>query len=110
MSAGGLGAWPTPHHGYEGEVDVGEHRRRRPAGHRGRRHPLDLHYAALVDRQGEILATRSFATTRAGYRAMLAWMRGFGELLRVGVEQSGSFGAEGVRPSVCEVEAMCELV
>jgi transposase len=54
---------------------------------------LDLHYAAVIDTHGEILGTRSFATTRAGYRAMLAWMRGLGELVRVGVEQTGSFGA-----------------
>jgi hypothetical protein len=54
---------------------------------------LDLHHAAVVDLLGEILDTRSFATTRAGYRAMLAWMRSHGVLLRVGVEQSGSFGA-----------------
>jgi transposase len=54
---------------------------------------LDLHHVAVVGLLGEILDTRSFATTRAGYRAMLAWMRSYGELLRVGVEQSGSFGA-----------------
>jgi transposase len=54
---------------------------------------LELHHAAVVDFAGEILGTRSFATTRAGYRAMLAWMRGFGELVRVGVEQTGTFGA-----------------
>jgi transposase len=54
---------------------------------------LDLHHAAVIDTHGEILGTRSFATTRAGYRAMLAWMRSLGELVRVGVEQTGSFGA-----------------
>jgi transposase len=54
---------------------------------------LELHHAAVVDTAGEILATRSFATTRAGYRAMLAWMRGFGDVVRVGVEQTGTFGA-----------------
>lgn len=54
---------------------------------------LDLHHAAVVDRAGEILGTRSFATTRAGYRAMLSWFRSHGELIRVGVEQTGSYGA-----------------
>jgi hypothetical protein len=48
----------------------------------------DLHHAAGVDGQGEILATRSFATTSAGYRAMLTWLRSFGEVIRVGVEQA----------------------
>lgn len=53
----------------------------------------ELHYAAVLDMRGEILGTRSFATTRAGYRAMLAWMRGHGQVIRVGVEQTGSYGA-----------------
>ena len=53
----------------------------------------DLHHAAIIDGHGEILATRSFATTRAGYRAMLRWFADYGELVRVGVEQTGSYGA-----------------
>ena len=36
---------------------------------------------------------RCFATTRQGYRQMLAWMRSFGELQRVGIESTGSYGA-----------------
>src|SRR6202050_3146869 len=44
----------------------------------------DLHVAAVGDEQGRVLETRSFATTRQGYRQMLAWMRAFGELLCVG--------------------------
>src|SRR5215217_2916356 len=34
-----------------------------------------------------------FATTRQGYRQMLAWMRSFGEVQRVGIESTGSYGA-----------------
>ena len=34
-----------------------------------------------------------FATTRQGYRQMLAWMRSFGELQRIGIESTGSYGA-----------------
>ena len=33
----------------------------------------DLHVAAIVDEQDRIIGTRSFATTRQGYRQMLAW-------------------------------------
>ena len=40
----------------------------------------DLHVAAVVDEQDRVIETRSFATTRQGYRQMLAWMRSFGEL------------------------------
>src|ERR1700704_5273333 len=39
------------------------------------------------------METRSFATTRQGYRQMLAWMRSFGELQRIGIESTGSYGA-----------------
>ncbi len=53
----------------------------------------DLHVAAVVDERDAVLATRSFATTRQGYRQLLAWMRSFGDLQRVGIECSGSYGA-----------------
>ena len=53
----------------------------------------DLHVSAVVDELDRVLGTRSFATTRQGYRQMLQWMRSFGELLRVGVECTGSYGA-----------------
>jgi transposase len=33
------------------------------------------------------------SSTAAGYRALLAWMRGFGRLRAVGVEGAGSYGA-----------------
>lgn len=53
----------------------------------------DLHVAAVVDHRDGVLGTESFPTTRHGYRLMLAWMRSFGDLRRVGVECSGSYGA-----------------
>ncbi len=53
----------------------------------------DLHTAAGVDASGDVLVTQAFATTRAGYRAMLAWFSSFGPLLRVGVEATGTYGA-----------------
>jgi len=53
----------------------------------------DLHVAAVVDHCDRVLGTESFPTTRHGYRLMLAWMRAFGDLRRVGVECSGSYGA-----------------
>ena len=53
----------------------------------------DLHVAAVVDEQDRVMETRSFATTRQGYRQMLAWMRSFGELQRIGIESTGSYGA-----------------
>jgi transposase len=53
----------------------------------------DLHMAAVVDEYDRVLGSECFATTRHGYRQMLIWMRSFGELLRVGVECTGTYGA-----------------
>jgi transposase len=53
----------------------------------------DLHVAAIVDEQDRVLGTRSFPTTRQGYRQMLSWMRCFGDVQRIGVESTGSYGA-----------------
>jgi transposase len=53
----------------------------------------DLHVAAVVDEHDRIVASRSFATTRQGYRQMLARMRSFGQLQRIGIESTGTYGA-----------------
>jgi transposase len=53
----------------------------------------DLHVAAVVDEHDRVLGCQSFATTRQGYRQMLRWMRSFGQLVRVGVESTGTYGA-----------------
>lgn len=53
----------------------------------------DLHVAAVVDDNDQMLGTQSFATTRQGYKLMLTWMRSFGDLQRIGVECTGSYGA-----------------
>jgi transposase len=53
----------------------------------------DVHMAAAVDQVGRVLGTRAFPADAAGYRAALAWMRAHGELAKVGVESTGSYGA-----------------
>jgi len=53
----------------------------------------ELHVAAVIEASEQVLGTRSFSTTRAGYRAMLAWIAQFGDLARIGVEGAGSYGA-----------------
>lgn len=53
----------------------------------------DLHVAAVLDQLGRVLATESFPTTVAGYRQLLAWLRRHGQLAKVGVEGTGSYGA-----------------
>lgn len=57
----------------------------------------DMHTAAVVLPDGTPLGTRDFPTTRNGYRKLLAWMQGYGGLLRVGVEATGTYGAGLVR-------------
>lgn len=53
----------------------------------------DLHVAAVVDADDRVLGSGVFPATRAGYRELLAWMGGFGDLARVGVEGTGCYGA-----------------
>ncbi len=53
---------------------------------------LDNHVAAALDGIGGLLGIESFETTEAGYRKLLEWLEGFGPVLRVGVEGTGSYG------------------
>ena len=53
----------------------------------------DQYVVAALDERGAELGVRSFPTTRAGHRALLAWLRRFGAVERVGVEGTGSYGA-----------------
>lgn len=53
----------------------------------------DLHVAAVVDEHNRVLGSQCFPTTRHGYKQMLAWMCSFGQLRRVGVEATGTYGA-----------------
>jgi transposase len=54
---------------------------------------LDVHVAAALDSIGGVLGIESFPTTPAGYRRLRGWLQGFGEVDRVGVEGTGSYGA-----------------
>src|SRR5262249_11966903 len=49
----------------------------------------EVNVAAMVDQVGRVLGTEQFPTTTAGHRAALAWMRGHGRLVMVGVEGTG---------------------
>jgi transposase len=53
----------------------------------------DTHTAAVVDAHGRVLGHREFPTSTAGYRALLAWLRSHGELVKVGIEGTGAYGA-----------------
>ena len=53
----------------------------------------DVHVGAVLDELGRLLATASFAATPHGYRRLLRWLGDHGEILAVGVEGCGSWGA-----------------
>jgi transposase len=51
------------------------------------------HHAAVIDEVGRELDDREFPASPAGYRALAAWLIDHGELDRVGVEGTGTYGA-----------------
>lgn len=51
------------------------------------------HHAAVIDGVGRQLDDREFPASPAGYGALLEWLRGYGELDRIGVEGTGTYGA-----------------
>lgn len=50
----------------------------------------DLHVTAVVDQTGRILDVAAFPASTTGYRRLLAWMRKRGDVVRVGIEGTGS--------------------
>ena len=52
----------------------------------------DVHVAAAIDGNGGVLGIESFPANVGGYEALVAWLVGFGEVSRVGVEGTGSYG------------------
>ncbi len=58
---------------------------------------LDVHVAAALDPLGALLGTKPFDVSPAGYKALFAWLESFGRVGKVGVEGTGSYGAELAR-------------
>ena len=52
----------------------------------------DVHVAAALDANGGLLGIKSFPTNTAGYRSLLSWLSGFGPVVKIGVEGTGSYG------------------
>jgi transposase len=53
---------------------------------------LDKHVAAALDPLGRLVGTESFEADAGGYKALLAWLEEFGQVTKVGVEGTGSYG------------------
>lgn len=54
---------------------------------------LDTIHVAVIDSWGRALADREFPTTPHGYRHALAFLMGHGEVARLGIEGTSSYGA-----------------
>ena len=57
----------------------------------------DAHHVAALDARGVLLGTMSFPTTARGYRQLHDWLDGFGEIVAVAIESTGSYAAGLVR-------------
>ena len=57
----------------------------------------DEHHVAVLDLQGRLLATAAFSTTGVGYARLIAWLRAYGSIERVGVESTAAYAAALVR-------------
>lgn len=54
---------------------------------------LDVHVAAALDPLGGLLGHERFETNSAGYKALLAWLETFGDVAKIGIEGTGSYGS-----------------
>ena len=70
----------------------------------------DNHVAATIDSAGRLLDVATFPATGAGYGQLLDWMRGWGDLERVGVEGTGSYGAGLARHLAAAGVAVVEVI
>jgi len=50
------------------------------------------HHAAVLDHLGRQPGDREFPTTPGGYQVLPAWMAGHGQLERVGIDGTGTYG------------------
>ncbi|WP_245554252.1 IS110 family transposase [Nocardia takedensis] len=57
----------------------------------------DTHHVAVINEHGKKLDDREFDTTAAGYRDLDRWLRSRGTVIRVGIEGTGSYGADLAR-------------
>ena len=68
------------------------------------------HVAAVVDEVGRVLGTESFPADEKGYTALLTWMARHGDLGKVGVEGTGSYGAGLARHLTAQGVEVIEVI
>jgi transposase len=69
----------------------------------------NVHVAAVINVLGALLGSEQFPATAAGYRQLLAWARSFGQVVRAGVECTGSYGAALARYLAAEGTTVVEV-
>jgi transposase len=67
------------------------------------------HHAAAIDSAGRLLGDAQFPATATGYAALLAWLGGFGQIMKVGVEGTGTYGAGLARHLAAEGVPVVEV-
>lgn len=53
----------------------------------------ETHTAAVIDSVGRLLGSETFPASRRGYQQLLTWLTRHGQVVAVGVEGTGSYGA-----------------
>ncbi|GGH49524.1 IS110 family transposase [Microbacterium album] len=60
------------------------------------------HHAVIIDTTGRRVADAEFAASAAGYREVMDWAAGYGQVEAFGVESTGSYGAGLTRQLLAE--------
>jgi transposase len=67
------------------------------------------HHAVVLETAGGVVGSAEFPANRIGYRRLLAWMCAHGELVCVGIEGTGTYGAGLTRHLVAAGVAVVEV-
>jgi hypothetical protein len=70
----------------------------------------DVHVARAKDELGRELGELTIRASAAGYRQLLSWSRGLGEVLAFGVEGTGCYGAGLARHLRASGEVVIEVI
>jgi transposase len=70
----------------------------------------DTHHVAIIDETGRHITDKEFLAVGSGYRSIAAFVTGFGPVLAVGVEGTGSYGAELARVLTAEGIRVLEVM
>jgi len=67
------------------------------------------HHAAAIDGTGQVLGDREFTATPDGYRQLITWLKQMGDVVKIGIEGTGSYGAGLARAATAARIAIVEV-